>query len=138
MHFISCNGAKTNPTNIRDRNKKKIIKNYKSTNGKTTTQNYRKQIHNLEEEYNSCPRKVTEIVIFKELLDARLHVFKFSHEARTNILPSTVKGSITSSRPLSINMYQVTPRLSQLPWHFLDDYWILCPSYVSDYGNNEQ
>ena len=57
-----------NPTNIRDRNKKKIIKNYESIIGKTTTQNYRKQIHNFEEEYNSCPRKATEIVIFKELL----------------------------------------------------------------------
>ena len=65
---VSCNACQNEPKQRRDRNEKKIIKNFESTIGKATTQNYRKQIHNLEEEYNSCPRKATEIVIFKELI----------------------------------------------------------------------
>ena len=31
-----------------------------------TAQNYHNQIHNLDKEFNNCPRKATEIVIIEE------------------------------------------------------------------------
>ena len=45
----------------------KILKIYEGTIEKTTTtQNYRKQIHNLDKEFNCSPKNATEIVIFEK------------------------------------------------------------------------
>ena len=64
---ISCNACQNEPKQRRDRNEKKIIKNYESTIGKTTTaQNYHNQIDNLDKEFNNRPRNATEIVIIEE------------------------------------------------------------------------
>ena len=60
--------AQTNPNKDVIVTRKKSLKTTRAQLERQYTQNYRKQIHNLEGEYNSCPRKATEIVIFKELL----------------------------------------------------------------------
>ena len=50
---------------------------------------------------------------------------------------TTVHVHVPRSRPIPIKMYQVTPQISLFMCFFSVNYCILCPSYVSAYGNLE-